>query len=215
MRLGCMMIGGAIACFVFGYKGLSDNLKFRQPVTMTASDFLKKKPQEGWFRITETTIDVSEAKFSVRKPKYSTTTDTSITSASTFYLPVHPKDDLDSKTTLLLRTQAPEMRDLLTEIQELDKQSDENKIREWAQKNESRLIQHPTLTGMVASGIDDDTSDKSKIASLGEELGPDFVILKEGHEPPPAYKSIGLFVLGVVLLPLSLFGFGFRRSAEA
>ncbi|MGC4045475.1 MAG: hypothetical protein QM758_16915 [Armatimonas sp.] len=127
---------------------------------------------------------------------------------------MHAKNDLDAKTTLVLKTQAPEMKALLMEIHEMDNEKDENKLREWAQKNEARLIQHPTITGMITTGVDDSSSDKSELANLGEELGAGFVVLEEGYEPPPAYKSIGLFVLGVVLLPLSLFGFGFRRSAQ-
>lgn len=210
MRLGCMMLGGAIACFVFGFKGLSDNLKFRKPVTMTAAEFLKKKPTEGWFHITDTSILVTEAKYSVYKSKYSTSTESDASKATAIYLPVHAKDDLDSKTTLVLKTDDKEVKDVLVEIGGLDEKN-EKKMEEWLEKNKDRVLQHPTLNGMVASGVDDDSSDKAELANLGEELGPDFMVLDDGHEPPPAYKSIGLLVLGIVLLPLSFFGFGFRR----
>jgi hypothetical protein len=212
MRLGCLMVGGAIACFVFGYKGLSDNLKFRKPVTMTAAEFIKKKPAEGWYHISETSVLLIEAKYSVYKSKYSTSSDSNddISKASTIYLPVHAKDDLETPTTLVLKTDDPAIKATLSELSAANDLKDEKQAEAWLEKNRDRVLIHPNLSGMVASGIDDSSSDKAELAKLGEELGPDFVVLNDGHEPPAAFKSIGLFVLGIVLLPLAALGFGFR-----
>jgi hypothetical protein len=210
MRLGIALIFGAIFCFMAGCKGFSDSLKFREPVTITARDFLSKRPAEGWYRITNATMILTEAKFSVYKSKYDTSTDDDISQASDIYLPVHAGDDVDSKTALVLKTEDPAIKQTLVEIGEKDAETDDAKIKAWLEKNEDRIIVRRDITGMVAAGIDDSSSDRAELAKLGEELGANFLVLNEGQQPTGAGMSIGLMIGGVVLAFLGLASFAVR-----
>jgi hypothetical protein len=212
MRLGCMALVGGIACLVFGYKGCSDSVKFREPVKVTAKQFLQQKPQEGWFNVTGGTILLTEAKFEVKQSKYSTKEPT-VENAETFYLPVHAGDDVDSKTTLVLKTHDDSIKSKMLELDNMSKDLEsksEAEQKAWFVQNMDKIVIRHDIKGLVEAGVQENGSDNAELAKLGEELGPSFVVIEEGTEPAGMGKAIGMAIGGVALLLVSLFLFGVR-----
>lgn len=219
LRLGIALLVGAFFCFMAGAKGCSDSMKFQKPVTITAQDFMKKHPTEGWYRVTGATMILMEAKYMVTKSKYSTSSDDEdVSKANTIYLPVHAGADLGSKSMLVLKSNDPTLKATLADIDRQTASLNDAQFDAWLDQNKSRIFLQKDITGMVAAGIDDNSSDKAEIAKLGEELGPNFCILNEGQKPTPPAQSFGMVIGGVVLALLGLASivgrlFSFGRSS--
>jgi hypothetical protein len=209
-RFALAALAGGIALLVFGYKGCSDSIKFRAPIKMTAQEFLKKKPQEGWYEIKGGTMLLTEAKFEVHQGKYETKEPT-VQNANIFYLPVHAGKNIDSKTTLVLKTNDASIKSHMIELDGANGVKPEEQEAWLAQHRDSIVVQRD-IKGMIEAGVLPEGSDTNELSKLGEELGSDFVVIKEGTQPAGLGKGVGMAAGGVALLLLS--GFVFLRMRK-
>jgi hypothetical protein len=201
MRLGCAMLIGGIAALAFGIKGISDSIKFQKPVAMTLEAFVKQKPQEGWFELSGVTILLPEATFSTRHSKYDFKREVTPDKMSSLSVPLHSDSNPKQSTGVRLKSEDLTIKSTLYEMYVFEKSNpDEKAMDAWVEQNRARIfLQHQKVRGMVAAGFDRD--------STGD------IVFQHDNEPPPKLKAIGLIVLGVVLLPASLLGFGMRFNA--
>jgi hypothetical protein len=201
MRLGCLALGGGIFFLVFGYQGCCDTVRFHEPVTMTARDFLEKKPKDGWYRITEGTILLSEARFYTDKkdagrriPRV----------PETIFLPVHAKDDIKSKTYLVAQTKAPEIRAQVQRREAKKALTALGMTPVLKDDTDTPFIQHD-VQGFIPWGMD--SADNSQLAQMGEGVSTDFVVINEEMAPGGIWKAIGFLVGGVAALAFGIFYF--------
>lgn len=202
MRLGCAMLIGGIAALVFGVKGISDSVKFKKPVAISMAEFVKQKPQEGWFEISGVTMVLPEATFSTRRSRYSTSNEVTLEKMSSLSVPLHTDAEPKKLTQVRLKSEDTTLKQALFSMYQFEQTNPDDKAMEaWLEQNRTTiLLQHQTLSGMVATGIDKD--------STGD------IVFQHDNKPPTALKAIGITVLGVVLLPLSLLGFGMRFNLK-
>jgi hypothetical protein len=198
IQFGILALGGAGVCYALGYEGYQTSMKFREPITMSITEFNKKTPQEGWYKITGGVLRTPEAvcmaRISRRRSEMSNDYNR-CGSATDFYLPLHDPNAPQTDTNVVIILTDPD-----------------GSIREAMQaqgadntQNKSTFTLTKDVGGLLKGNID-----SSKISHLTSGIGPNLVYLREGTYPSGVAKSIGLFALGTALLPVSLLLFGVR-----
>jgi hypothetical protein len=202
MRLGCAMLIGGIAALAFGIKGISDSIKFQKPIPMTMEAFVAQKPQEGWFELSGATLILPEATFSWRRSRYSVNSEVTPEKMTSLSMPLHSDGKAKEPTGVRLKSEDPTIKAALYDMYLFEKTNPDDKaLATWMEQNKERVfLQHQTLRGMVAAGFDRD--------STGD------VVFQHDNQPPGKGKAVGLIVLGIVLLPASLLGFGMRFNLK-
>jgi hypothetical protein len=190
MRLGCLAVAGALWLIVFGGKEVRDAAMFRTPKTITCEQFTKSPPGEGWYKVTDAAILLTEASFMVHKSKYDTN-NIDPDKIEAVYLPVHPMPKAsaefkpDAQVGLILRTKDPS---ILAKVKEMHALPDnEKQVEKWMDDHLTELLITRDITGMVESGLESDNDTRSQLAKLESSLMPNYAIMDEGKKP-----SIGI-----------------------
>lgn len=234
------------ALFIFfgvGIVGLSQGLHkrsayrehqaLRAPVTVSCAKFIHDHPAKGWFRITDCSVNATEAIFSTTK----TSNDSHANDDDQYgdgtgdvhkvFVTVRTEDaDDDTPAHIALVTSDLETRKIVHEMDKLgvmeskagedlaaDKPSDthnipkatENALKTWAEKNANRLVQTRTIEGMVRTPDDYDTDEKNCLSSLSKNLAPKYIPFEEGLTPQNESNGNFEIGLGSVFLALGVF----------
>jgi hypothetical protein len=204
IRFGIFALGGAAACYFFGYEGYQKTVKFPKPITLTITEFNKKVPQEGWYKITGGTISKPEAVCMARisRRRYEMSDDYNrCASSANFYLPLHdPNDANNPKARTNIVVIMPDSDgSILAAMQHPEEANGANGHDAGA------LTQAKEVTGLLTP-----VTDFSKIADVTTGIGAGVVYLRDGTYPSGVGMAIGQFLLGTALIPVSLLLFGVR-----
>lgn len=197
LRGGCFAILITLALLIGGGQMLYTGLKNREPLTLSAKDYLAKKPNVEWVHITGAECDLS-----------SCATSGMLGNVEELYIPVRVPGDARSKPVeVLLKTKNLA---LVNVMDALKKAGNDPEAMRKAVAGKGELLAGPReVTGLVQFGIESDSRKREKLAKLNLNLAPDFVIIEDGAKP--ALGTGALLLAGGLLMGFFLM----RRSATS
>ena len=227
MRLGCLLVVIGVGLTILGWEGLHNASSFKNPKTISYTDFVKSKPKEGWFRVTGCRIFVTQAVYQRRKEHRGYKTDVNgesvrLTSEeenndvwiSQAWFPVHNSTtwSKDDKVGMVLSVESgtPENERILSGVEDLIKIQEgklplsKEQLKSWGHDNAGRLIITADFNGMIDAGFLASEDDRKDVERLNEAVEPGFVMLKNGYSPSSTVGALFLLVVGIVVDVLAL-----------
>lgn len=171
ISLGCLGYLIVIALLWGGCQGVYTALKNRQPLEVTVSDYIAKKPDAEWVTLKDAQLNLLEAAHKEQLGKI-----------SEIFIPVRPKgESTDAPVHILLSTKDDT---ILAALEDLNKSGDNMKeALNAASRHADKLFMQRDVSGLIRFGIDSDDKTRGKLARLDMKLVPDFVILNDGAAP--------------------------------
>ncbi len=186
ISLGCLGYLIVIALLWGGCQGVYTALKNRQPLEITVSDYVAKKPNAEWVTLKDAQLNLLEAAHKERLGKI-----------SEIFIPVRPKgESTDGPVHILLSTKNDA---IVAALEDLNKSSGNMKeALNAASRHADKLFMQKDVSGLIRFGIDSDDKTRAKLAKLDMKLAPDFVIMNDGAAPS-LFGSMSMLGIGVVI----------------
>lgn len=186
ISLGCLGYLIVIALLWGGGQGVYTALKNRQPLEITVSDYIAKKPNAEWVTLKDAQLNLLEAAHKERLGKI-----------SEIFIPVRPKgESTDGPVHILLSTKDDA---IVAALEDLNKSSGTMKeALNAASRHADKLFMQKDVSGLIRFGIDSDDKTRAKLAKLDMKLAPDFVIMNDGAAPS-LFGSISMLGIGVLI----------------
>lgn len=186
ISLGCLGYLIVIALLWGGCQGVYTALKNRQPLEITVSDYIAKKPNAEWVTLKDAQLNLLEAAHKERLGKI-----------SEIFIPVRPKgESTDGPVHILLSTKNDA---IVAALEDLNKSSGTMKdALNAASRHADKLFMQKDVSGLIRFGIDSDDKTRDKLAKLDMKLAPDFVIMNDGAAPS-LFGSLSMLGIGVLI----------------
>ncbi|WP_397383209.1 hypothetical protein [Prosthecobacter sp.] len=186
ISLGCLGYLIVIALLWGGGQGVYTALKNRQPLQITVSDYIAKKPNAEWVTLKDAQLNLLEAAHKERLGKI-----------SEIFIPVRPKgESTDGPVHILLSTKDDT---IVAALEDLNKSSGTMKeALNAASRHADKLFMQKDVSGLIRFGIDSDDKTRAKLAKLDMKLAPDFVIMNDGAAPS-LLGSMSMLGIGVLI----------------
>lgn len=186
ISLGCLGYLIVIALLWGGCQGVYTALKNRQPLEVTVSDYIAKKPNAEWVTLKDAQLNLLEAAHKERLGKI-----------SEIFIPVRPKgESTDGPVHILLSTKDDA---IVAALEDLNKSSGTMKeALNAASRHADKLFMQKDVSGLIRFGIDSDDKTRDKLAKLDMKLAPDFVIMNDGAAPS-LFGSLSMLGIGVLI----------------
>ncbi len=186
ISLGCLGYLIVIALLWGGCQGVYTALKNRQPLEITVTEYIAKKPNAEWVTLKDAQLNLLEAAHKERLGKI-----------SEIFIPVRPKgESTDGPVHILLSTKNDA---IVAALEDLNKSSGTMKeALNAASRHADKLFMQKDVSGLIRFGIDSDDKTRDKLAKLDMKLAPDFVIMNDGAAPS-LFGSISMLGIGVVI----------------
>ena len=184
--IAAALIGGGASA----YSAAKRNQK---PTNITFEKFKQTLPTEGYFRITDCTLNLPEAVYITQRSRssysYSTSDSDEASDAGVFdiYVPLYAsRDDLLNKTSVILLSDNPQDRRTVTDMKQLDDGTDKA-AETWVKEHYDELVPSRDIVGTVQSDTDLLFSTQSEVEKLQKKMLTDkYVVIKEGDTPTPS-----------------------------
>ena len=188
ISLGCMGYIIVIALLIGGVQGIYKANKNREPLVISAKDYLAKPPDGEWVTLTGATLNLLE---SAHRESIGG-------KIEEVFIPVRAGMDDRGVVKVLLSTKDKETISAMQSISSAgDKGGNEAAVFKALASNASQVFRTRDISGLVRFGIDADSKTRDKLAGLDMQLAKDFIILDEGKKPELGV-SIGLFIMGLI-----------------
>ena len=186
ISLGCLGYLIVIALLWGGGQGVYTALKNRQPLQITVSDYIAKKPNAEWVTLKDAQLNLLEAAHKERLGKI-----------SEIFIPVRPRgESTDGPVHILLSTKDDA---IVAALEDLNKSSGTMKeALNAASRHADKLFMQKDVSGLIRFGIDSDDKTRAKLAKLDMKLAPDFVIMNDGAAPS-LLGSMSMLGIGVLI----------------
>lgn len=198
MRLGCIGLLVGIALTWGGGQGVYETWNSGKRRDVTLEQFLKEKPEVGWFRVTDAEWNLIDGTLIVKEGTTAATGE--------LYIPVHQKGVTPTgteKIDVLLHRTSQADADKLTRL--LD-QTDQAKAAAMIQQDKAFLAPNP-VEGMIEFGINSDGGENDALKrGLGGRLAADYIVLTDGAEPPGYGWNLAALLGGLLILGFMVFG---------
>ena len=197
MRLMILLLIVAGACLWWGTQNTYVALRDRKQLEITCADYIKKRPEARWLKLTHCEYDFDHLAYEAMKGGKITKV----------YLPLRPEGEESGQPTRIVVVRDDEEMLSTTEALEHD-----DAVVKNAEDRVMESLQKPA-EGLVQFGLDLNDKDKKDLANLGLGLDKDFVLVDYGEKPK---LQKGLIVLMIGLGAVGLFVFlllrRFRKS---
>lgn len=186
IKLGCLGYLIVIALLWDGYQGVYTALKNRQPLEITVTDYIAKKPDAEWVTLKDAQLNLLEAAHKGHLGKI-----------SEIFIPVRPKgESTDAKVHILLSTKD---KAIVSALEDLNQSSATKKeVVDAASRHADKLFMQKDVSGLIRFGIDSDSKTRDKLTALDMNLASGFVILNEGAAPS-LMGSLAMLGIGVLV----------------
>lgn len=195
ISLGCLGYLVVIALLWGGCQGVYTALKNRQPLEITVTDYIAKKPDAKWVTLKNAQLNLLEAAHKGVGGNI-----------SEIFIPVRPQgESTDTQVNILLSTKK---QDIVAALEDMNKSSaTKQEVIDAASRHADKLFMKKDVSGLICFGIDSDDKTRAKLAKLDMNLAPDFVILNDGAAPS-LFGSMSMLGIGLLI------GFFILRKAE-
>ena len=209
---GCFSLLFVVALLLGSCQGIYTWVRNPAPARMTCAEYAAERPSGDWLELTDCRVDLLDSVYEESRGGR----------VKKVYAPVRPVDA--ATTTPAIVVLATRDKATVAAVQKLQDLSKGLGLGGGA-GTEAAPTTEPTVeiamarhvTGLVEFGVELNDKERQQIASLGEHLDPNFVLLKEGEKPSLgasiAMSGIGLVGGGVWLLALLLYS-GRNKEAE-
>lgn len=174
---------------VHGGQDVYEGVTHRAPTRMTMDQFLREKPNEGWFHLQGCFLDVADGSVQTESGE-----------VTSVYVPVYSVNDPKQDAIhLLLSTNDPQILSTIAEAAKQPARMTPAQTLAYAFKNKNRLWVKRDVEGMIQFGLDSDDKTNGKLTDINKTLAPDWVILEDGKKPAPglgALEMLGGLALG-------------------
>ena len=186
ISLGCLGYLIAIALLWGGGQGVYTALKNRQPLEITVTDYIAKKPNAEWVTLKDAQLNLLEAAHKEQLGKI-----------SEIFIPIRPKgESTDGPVHILLSTKDDA---IVAALEDLNKSGGTMKeALNAASRHADKLFMQKDVSGLIRFGIDSDDKTRDKLAKLDMKLTQDFVIMNDGAAPS-LFGSMSMLGLGLVV----------------
>lgn len=212
-RIGILVLVFLAVCCVSvvqGFQGFVEAQKFHQPQEMSYEEFVKKRPHEGWFRISHARLLVPSGVFQmkVRKGEKSGP-------VTSLCAPLASEEDptRDEKHFVFVETEDPEIVATADEIRQLDERNQASEADAYVDKNLEKVFLKRTVEGVVQTGFKQTSLANAEELRTDPDTAPDFVVLAEGTRPDSSLSLLAMAggTLGILIV-LVPFGFWLRAQ---
>jgi hypothetical protein len=180
--LGYMTILGLL---IIGGQGVYVALKNSEPLEITVSDYLAKKPNAEWMTLKDAEICLVEAAYKARLGR-----------VAEVFIPIRPVgESKEAPVHILLSTEDQAVASALKSLGQ--SAAPMNKKVDAAAHQADRLFMRQDITGLTRYGILYDLFMRTRLARLNMNLAEDFVILNDGESPD---FTVNLCMVGAGLL---------------
>lgn len=198
--------------------------QYRAPVVITAAEFIRTHPRQGWFRVTGVTTYANEAESLWNDPNdHGDNGDGSGTIDSAFIPAYDETAPHDQKAGVVLLTDHLRIRKVINDMQKLGFKelmpipnrrfatneseapvqpadpANVSKLKNWVLHNADRIRETRTIEGMVRSRDDLELYDAAVYDSVRSKVAPVHVLLEEGITPKTDDDGGGELGLATVL----------------
>ena len=198
MRLGCIGLLVGLALTWGGGQGVYETWNSGKRRDVTLEQFLKERPEVGWFRVTDAEWNLIDGTLIVKEGTTAATGE--------LYIPVHQKGVTPTgteKIDVLLHRTSQADADKLTRL--LD-ETDQAKVAAMIQQDKAFLAPNP-VEGMIEFGINSDGGENDALKrGLGGRLAEDYIVLTDGAEPPGYGWNLAALLGGLLILGFMVFG---------
>lgn len=186
IKLGCLGYLIVIALLWDGCQGVYTALKNRQPLEISVTDYIAKKPDAEWVTLKDAQLNLLEAAHKGHLGKI-----------SEIFIPVRPKgESTDAKVHILLSTKD---KAIVSALEDLNQSSATKKeVVDAASRHADKLFMQKDVSGLIRFGIDSDSKTRDKLTALDMNLASGFVILNEGAAPS-LMGSLAMLGIGVLV----------------
>ncbi len=186
ISIGCLPYLIAIVLLVMGVQAIYTVLKNREPLSISVSEYIAKKPSVEWVSFTNASLNLLE---SAHLTKYNAITEV--------FIPVREGGEpLGSPVQILLSTKKPEV---IAALGDLKASTSSSEAAGAAMKRQAaQILVKRDVSGLIRFGMDEDSKTRSKLEGLDMNLAKDFVILNDG-EKPDLLKGVLMLAGGLVL----------------
>ncbi len=186
LRLGCFLQLITLACLVGGARMIYLGVKNREPVTVTVKNYLEHRPEADWLHLTQAHVDFAEC-----------ASGGFLGIVNELYIPVRPVgQDRSEPVRILLKTKNRTLTQMMMQVS-LAK-GDPAKMDKVLKENPLLVSGLSEATGLVQSGLDNDSKARSKLDTLDMNLAKDYVII-DGDDAPSLAAGVIFLIIGLVL----------------
>jgi hypothetical protein len=169
----------ALLLLIAGSQGIYVTLKNREPVAITTTDFIAKKPDAEWLVLKEAEVSLAEAAYVAW-----------MGNISQVFIPVRPsRQSITEPIHILLSTEDEAVVAALKKLREYG--GTKEKTIAAASRQADKLFMQKDLSGLIRYGLVSDFLTRFRLARLDLPLAEDFVILDDGATPAP-YLPVAL-----------------------
>ena len=188
ISIGCLGYLIVIALLYMGGQGIYTALKNREPLVISAKQYLAKPPNAEWVTLKDATLNLLESAHRE-----------SITGKiEEVFIPVRAHENDEGPVKVLLSTKDKETIAAMEAIASAGgKNGADAAVLKAVASNASQVCRVRDVTGLVRFGIDADSKTRDKLAGLNMRLAKDFIIMDEGKKPELGL-SVLLLIMGVI-----------------
>ncbi len=187
ISIGCLPYLIAIALLVMGVQATYTALKNREPLSISVSEYIAKKPSVEWVSFTNASLNLLESAHVNERG-----------GIVEVFIPVREGNEpLGSPVQVLLSTKKPEV---LAALADLNASSRSDQAAQAAMKRlAAQVFVKRDVSGLIRFGMDEDSKTRSKLERLKMNLAKDFVILNDGEEPS-LLNGVLILAAGLLLI---------------
>jgi len=181
----------ALLLVIAGCQGIYVKLTNSEPVEITTSDFVAKRPDAQWLILKDAEVSLTEAAYK-----------SWMGNISEIYIPVRPSGhSMNEPIHILLATEDDTVEAALKKLREYG--GTKEKTIKVASQQADKLFLQKDISGLVRFGIVSDFITRFRLAKLNLPLADDFVILDDNTTPTP-YLPLAMLAGGLVIWFLML-----------
>lgn len=181
----------ALLLVIAGGQGIYVTLTNSEPVEITTTDFVAKKPDAKWLVLKEAEVSLTEAAYK-----------SWMGNISEIFIPVRPSGhSMNEPIHILLATEDEAVATALKKLREYG--GTKQKTINVASQQADKLFMQKDISGLIRFGIVSDFITRFRLARLNLPLADDFVILDDDTTPTP-YRPLAMLAGGLLIWFLML-----------
>lgn len=219
----CLVVLIGFGLISQGSQWLNEAQSYPEPTGMTYARFIQDRPLSGWFEVKGGMVNLAEAAYlrlnfqnAEELARSRTRNRASALPVTEAYLPLHPQQEYDQKSSAVLLTRDPILLKTINELRAQLRTGSDLEIETWLEKNADHIWIKKDFKGMVRPPHE---LGDGNFTLLRDYLADGYVLVEEGREPSLT-AGIGVIAAGVLLLvSLCLYAYrsykrGPRRPAQ-
>lgn len=188
------LLAGGVFLVVWGHQRQAEGRRYPAPVDVAYDQFVAQMPRQGWFRLHDCILDLTNATWSERRD--------SSHSVSEIYIPVRGiASSADPSIHLLYASEEADLNATVERLADFQRRGDTRGMEELVKQHPETILVRRDICGVIQTGLRGSDDRNAGSRQLLEHLDPNFVVLDD-DQPNPGYGTF-LVVIGICLLAIT------------